>query len=46
MSDMLEIEAGKIAQDKGDAEEKKFAGEMIADHTKTSAELKGMVRAR
>jgi putative membrane protein len=43
MSDMLEIDAGKIAQDKGDAEEKKFASEMIADHTKTSTELKGMV---
>jgi putative membrane protein len=43
MSDMLEIDAAKIAQDKGDAEEKKFAGEMITDHTKTSTELKGMV---
>src|SRR3984885_2906940 len=43
MSDMLEIEASKIAQEKGDAEEKKFAGEMITDHTKTSTELKGMV---
>jgi putative membrane protein len=31
MSDMLEIAAGKIAQDKGNAEEKKFAGQMIAD---------------
>jgi putative membrane protein len=43
MSDMLEIEASKIAHEKGDAEEKKFAGEMIADHTKTSSELKSMV---
>jgi putative membrane protein len=43
MSDMLEIEASKIAQTKGDAQEKKFAGEMITDHTKTSTELKGMV---
>jgi putative membrane protein len=43
MSDMLEIESSKIAQDKGDAEEKKFAGEMITDHTKTSTELKAMV---
>jgi putative membrane protein len=42
-SDMLEIEASKIAQTKGDAQEKKFAGEMITDHTKTSTELKGMV---
>jgi putative membrane protein len=43
MSDMLEIESSKIAQDKGGAEEKTFAGQMIADHTKTSNELKGMV---
>ena len=43
MSDMLEIEAAKIAQQKGNATEKAFAGQMIVDHTKTSTELKGMV---
>src|ERR1700709_1142898 len=43
MSDMLEIEAAKIAQTKGNADEKTFAGDMITDHTKTSTELKGMV---
>jgi putative membrane protein len=43
MSDMLEIESSKIAQTKGDAQEKTFAGEMITDHTKTSTQLKGMV---
>jgi putative membrane protein len=43
MSDTLEIEAAKIAQTKGDAQEKTFAGEMITDHTKTSTELKSMV---
>jgi putative membrane protein len=42
-SDMLEIEVGKIAQSKGNASEKKFADQMIADHTKTSTELKGLV---
>jgi putative membrane protein len=42
-SDMLEIEAGKITQNKGNADEKKFAAQMIADHTKTSSELKSMV---
>jgi putative membrane protein len=42
ISDMLEIEAGKIAEQKGSAEEKKFAAQMIADHTKTSSELKGL----
>ena len=42
-SDMLEIQAAKIAQQKGDADEKKFAEQMIADHTKTSTELKQLV---
>jgi putative membrane protein len=42
---MLEIEAAKIAQQKGNADEKKFAEQMITDHTKTSSELKGMVPA-
>ena len=43
MSDMLEIEAAKLAQQKGNPTEKTFAGQMITDHTKTSSELKGMV---
>src|SRR5450631_669458 len=43
MSDITEIEAAKIAQQKGNAEEKKFADQMIADHTKTSTELKSLV---
>ena len=43
MSDMLEIEAAKIAQQKGNAVEKKFAEQMLTDHTKTSSELKGLV---
>jgi putative membrane protein len=42
-SDMLEINAAKIAQDKGNADEKKFAEQMIADHTKTSTDLKNIV---
>jgi putative membrane protein len=42
-SDMLEIEAAKVAQQKGNADEKKFAEQMITDHTKTSSELKGLV---
>jgi putative membrane protein len=37
------FESSKIAQQKGDADEKTFAGHMIADHTKTSSELKGLV---
>jgi putative membrane protein len=43
ISDMLEIEAAKIAQQKGNAVEKKFAEQMLTDHTKTSTELKGLV---
>jgi len=43
MSDMLEIESSKIAEQKGNSDEKKFAQQMIADHTKTSSALKGMV---
>jgi putative membrane protein len=43
MSDLLEIEAAKVAQQKGNATEKTFAAQMITDHTKTSSELKGMV---
>ena len=42
-SDMLEIAAAKIAQEKGNADEKKFAEQMITDHTKTTADIKAMV---
>ena len=45
MSDMTEIEAAKIAQQKGNADDKKFAAIMLMDHTKTSDELKAMVPA-
>jgi putative membrane protein len=37
MSDMLEIESAKIAEQKGNADEKKFAAMMVTDHTKISA---------
>ena len=39
---MFEIESNKLAQDEGNAPEKKFASQMVADH-KTSAELQGLV---
>ena len=45
MSDMLEISAAKIAQQKGNADEKIFAGHMITDHTKTSEELTGLIKS-
>jgi putative membrane protein len=43
ISDMFEISSSKLAQDKGNAPEKSFAAQMVADHTKTSTELKGLV---
>jgi putative membrane protein len=43
ISDMFEIESNKLGQQKGNAEEKTFATQMVTDHTKTSTELKGLV---
>ena len=43
ISDMFEIEASKIAQQKGNSVEKTFAEQMEKDHTKTSGELKQLV---
>jgi putative membrane protein len=43
VSDMFEIESNKLAETKGNAPEKSFASQMVADHTKTSTELKGLV---
>ena len=42
-SDLTEIAAAKIALQKGNPDEKAFAEMMIADHTKTSDELKALV---
>lgn len=43
ISDMFEIESSKLAEQKGNAQEKSFAQQMVTDHTKTSSELKGLV---
>ncbi|MBR1179407.1 DUF4142 domain-containing protein [Bradyrhizobium sp. KB893862 SZCCT0404] len=43
ISDMFEIESSKLAEQKGNAQEKAFAQQMVTDHTKTSSELKGLV---
>jgi putative membrane protein len=43
ISDMFEIQSSQLAQNKGNAQEKSFASQMITDHTKTSTELKGLV---
>ena len=44
MSDMLEIQASKLVAPKADADTKPFAQRMIKDHTKTSSELKALVK--
>lgn len=43
LSDMMEIEAAKLALQRGNAEDKTFAAQMETDHTKTSTELKQLV---
>ena len=43
VSDMFEIASSKLAEQKGNAQEKSFAQQMVTDHTKTSGELKGLV---
>ena len=44
MSDMFEIQSSQLAQQKSDdAPTKSFAQKMVADHTKTSSEVKSMV---
>jgi putative membrane protein len=42
-SDMIEIQAGKIAQERGTAAEKAFGAQMVTDHTKTSADIKALI---
>lgn len=46
MSDMYEVEAGKIASQKGQSDAvKQFGQQMSEAHTKTTEELKGIVQA-
>ncbi|TWF47798.1 DUF4142 domain-containing protein [Neorhizobium alkalisoli] len=42
-SDMFEIESSKLAIERADPATKTFAQQMVADHTKTSDELKALV---
>jgi putative membrane protein len=45
LSDMFEIQSSQLAMDKViDEPTKAFARQMVADHTKTSAELKGLIQ--
>lgn len=43
LSDIFEIASSKLGQEKGSPADTTFAAQMITDHTKTSAELKGLV---
>jgi putative membrane protein len=43
ISDMTEIAASELGQERGNSEEKTFSAQMIADHTKTSSELSALV---
>jgi putative membrane protein len=45
MSDMTEIAAAKVGEERGNAQEKTFASQMVTDHTKTTDELKAMAPA-
>lgn len=46
MSDMYEVEAGKIATEKGQSDQvKQFGRHMVDAHTKTTQELTGIVKA-
>lgn len=42
-SDMFEIESSKLALERSDDATKAFAKQMVADHEKTTADLKGLV---
>jgi putative membrane protein len=42
ISDMFEIESSRLAEQRADEPSKKFAAQMITDHTKTSTELKAL----
>jgi putative membrane protein len=47
MSDMYEVEAGKIASEKGQSDAvKQFGQHMVEAHTQTTEELKGIVQAQ
>jgi putative membrane protein len=47
MSDMYEVQAGKLAAQKGQSDAvKQFAQQMVDAHTKTTEELTGIVKAK
>ena len=42
ISDMFEMKSSKLAQQKGGAGDKTFAGQMVTDHTKTTHRTEGL----
>lgn len=42
-SDLFEVQSSRLAMEKGDAATKAFAGQMVQDHEKTTAELSDLV---
>ena len=44
-SDMFEIQSSKLAAGKTQGDVQKFANQMVADHTKTTEDLKGLAPA-
>ena len=47
MSDMYEVQAGKLAADKGQSDSvKQFGQQMVDAHTKTTEELTGIVKTK
>ncbi len=45
ISDMFEIASNKLAEQKGNAQEKSFAQQMVTDHAKTTSDLKSLVNS-
>jgi putative membrane protein len=45
ISDMFELQSNQLGEQKGNAQEKSFAAQMVKDHTKTSSELKSMAES-
>jgi putative membrane protein len=44
ISDMFEVQSSELAGQKTQGDVKSFADQMVTDHTKTTAELKGLVQ--
>ncbi len=45
ISDMFELQSNKLAEQKGNSQEKSFASQMVNDHSKTTSDLKSFVES-